>query len=106
MKLPQITAYVHSFTGIEPLAKGFRQYAVLWIPEAKDEMGTTIRKEQFYRVETWSNAQTDLRFFNSTHIKLKIKATCYLNGERWMSSGATDFSYATKLKLSVWEKAN
>lgn len=104
MKL-ELTAYISNIGHIEPLSKGFKQVNILWIPEAKDEMDQVIRKEQFYRVEVWSQNQTDKRFMNSPHIKTKIKATLYLNGERWMSTGATEFSYNNKLKLADWQKA-
>lgn len=104
MKL-ELTAFVNNISAIEPLSKGFKQTVILWIPEAKDEMEQVIRREQFFKIEIWASTQTDKKFFNSTHIRSKIKATLYLNGERWMNTGSTEFSYNNKLKLAEWAKA-
>jgi len=103
MKL-ELTALINNIGPIKPLTKGFQQHIVLSIPESKDEFGEVKRKEQFFRIEIWSNSQTDSRFLDSRNIKEKKKAILYLNGERWMSTGATEFSYATKLKLAEWQK--
>lgn len=96
----ELTAYVNNIGGIEPLTKGFRQFVILRIPEAKDDMDTVIRKEQFFKVEVYSTSQTDKRFLDSRNIKQKVKASLYLNGERWLPQGSQDFQYFHKLKLA------
>jgi hypothetical protein len=101
----EIVGLINNIGGIKPLSKGFQQYVILSIPEAKDEFGDVKRKEQFFRIEIWSNSQTDSRFLDARNMKEKKKAIVYLNGERWMPTGSQEFAYNNKLKLAEWQKA-
>jgi hypothetical protein len=103
MKL-EILGLINNIGGIKPTKNGFQQVVVLHIPEVKDELERVSRKEQYYPISIWSKQQTDSRFLSAKDIRSKKKAVVYVNGERWMPDGKSDFYYNIKLNLSEWGK--
>lgn len=80
----KITGRIHRIEGIQHVNNGFKQNIMLHISELKDEMtGRVVRKEQYYTIQLWSNAQTDSRFRDSKHIKELVSCSVYLNSYHW-----------------------
>lgn len=100
----ELTAIIDNVGAIKPLTKGFQQFVILQVPEAKDPFGRLVAKEQFYRVEIYSTSQTDSRFLDNRSLKAVTKALLYLNGERWINETNNEFNYQNKLRLAEWRK--
>jgi hypothetical protein len=101
----ELIGLVNNIGPKEQTKNGFKQQVIITIPEYKDEFGDVKRKEQFFRIEIWSNSQTDSRFLDIRNMKEKKKALLYLNGERWLPTNSQEFAYNNKLKLIEWQKA-
>lgn len=100
----ELNCIIDFIEGIQPVSKGFHQFVILRVPEGKDEFGTVVRKEQYFRAEIYSTKQDDKRFLDSRSLRAPTKAILYLNGERWINDHTKSFSYANKLKLAEWQK--
>jgi hypothetical protein len=101
MKL-EITGIVDKVGGIRPVKKGFTQAVILQQPAVTDEFDRIKHHEEFFVIHIWSNNQTDSRFFNTSKLRTKVKATVYLKGERWWNDSQKDFNYNHKLNLAEW----